>query len=95
MVNDFPRKDSALYGMVNKDKERRKKTLNNWKKINKIVVFLYEIGLLPLFGLGRFIVLLYTEGRYSGKPRVTPLEYRKREGIVILFSARGALSDWY
>jgi deazaflavin-dependent oxidoreductase (nitroreductase family) len=46
-------------------------------------------------GLGSFIALLYTEGRYSGKIRVTPLEYRKREGIVILFSARGARSDWY
>jgi deazaflavin-dependent oxidoreductase (nitroreductase family) len=95
MVNEFPRKDSALYGMITRDKERRKRTLNNWRKMNKVVVFLYEMGLFPLFGLGRFIALLYTEGRYSGKSRVTPLEYRKRDGMIILFSARGAQSDWF
>lgn len=58
-------------------------------------MFLYELGLLPLIGVGHYIVLFYTKGRRSGKTRVTPLEYRKRGDSVLLFSARGARSDWY
>jgi deazaflavin-dependent oxidoreductase (nitroreductase family) len=95
MNNEFPRKGSALYGMTRGDYESRKRTLNNWRRINKIVIMLYEAGLLPLLGVGRFILLIYTKGRRSGKNKVTPLEYRKRGGSVILFSARGARSDWY
>jgi deazaflavin-dependent oxidoreductase (nitroreductase family) len=95
MNTKFPRKGSALYGMITGNKEKTKRILNRWKKINKIVIFLYEIGFLPLFGIGGFILLLYTKGRRSGKKRVTPLEYRQREGSLILFSGRGHRSDWY
>jgi deazaflavin-dependent oxidoreductase (nitroreductase family) len=95
MSSEFPRKGSALYGMIKGEKESTKRTLDKWKKYNKIVVSLYEIGLLPLFGLGKIILLLYTKGRRSGKTRVTPLEYRKRDDSIILFSARGSRSDWY
>ena len=63
--------------------------------MNKVVVFLYELGLLPLLGIGHYILLLYTMGRKSGIPRVNPLEYRRREDTVLLFSARGKSSDWY
>ena len=90
---DFPRKGSALYDMLKGDKESKKKSLNNWKTMNKLVIFLYELGLLPIIGIGYYIVLLYTKGRRSGKTRITPLEYRKRGGSVLLFSARGTSAD--
>ena len=95
MDEEFPRKGSALYGMIKGDKETTRSSLRNWKKLNKAVVLLYEFGLLPLVGAGWFIVLLYTKGRRTGKTRVTPLEYRRRGGSVLLFSARGIRSDWY
>jgi deazaflavin-dependent oxidoreductase (nitroreductase family) len=95
MEKDFPRKSSALYGIIIGNDETTKRTLSKWKKYNKVFVVLYEIGLLPLLGVGWFILLLYTKGRRTGKTRVTPLEYRKREGSMILFSARGSRSDWY
>ncbi len=94
-MDEFPREGSALHNMLKGDRETKRKSLKNWKRINKIVVFLYELGLLPLIGVGYYIVLLYTKGRGSGKTWVTPLEYRKRGASVLLFSARGASSDWY
>jgi deazaflavin-dependent oxidoreductase (nitroreductase family) len=94
-MEEFPRKGSALHKMLRGDKETTKKSLHNWKKINKLVVFFYELGLLPLLGAGWYILLLYTKGRRTGKNRVTPLEYRRRGKSVFLFSARGKRSDWY
>ena len=94
-MDEFPREGSALHNMLKGDRETKRRSLKNWKQMNKIVVFLYELGLLPLIGGGYYIVLLYTKGRRTGKTRVTPLEYRKRDDSVLLFSARGASSDWY
>jgi deazaflavin-dependent oxidoreductase (nitroreductase family) len=94
-MEDFPRKGSAIYDMLKGDKETQRKTFNTWKRMNKVVIFLYELGLLPLIGVGYYIVLLYTKGRKSGKTRITPLEYRRREDAVLLFSSRGSASDWY
>ena len=94
-MEEFPRKGSALYDMLREDQETKRKSLNTWKRMNKVVIFLYELGLLPLLRIGHYILLLYTVGRKSGKPRVNPLEYRRRDDTVLLFSARGKSSDWY
>jgi deazaflavin-dependent oxidoreductase (nitroreductase family) len=94
-MEEFPRKGSALYDMLRGDAETRKRSLATWKRMNRAVVFLYELRLLPLIGIGRYILLLYTVGRKSGKARVNPLEYRRRDDTVLLFSARGKASDWY
>jgi len=94
-MEEFPRKGSALYDMLRGDQETKRKSLSTWKRMNKVVIFLYELGLLPLLGIGHYILLLYTVGRKSGKPRVNPLEYRRRDDTVLLFSARGKSSDWY
>jgi deazaflavin-dependent oxidoreductase (nitroreductase family) len=94
-MEEFPRKGSALYDMLRGDEETKKRSLATWKRMNRVVVFLYELGLLPLIGIGRYILLLYTVGRKSGKARVNPLEYRRRDDAVLLFSARGKASDWY
>jgi deazaflavin-dependent oxidoreductase (nitroreductase family) len=91
----FPRKGSALYNLQKADEIERKKTLKRWKKTNKYFVLpFYKIGLLPLFGFGKIFLILTTKGRKSGKMRKTPLEYRKKDGVVTIVSARGEKSDW-
>ncbi|MFC1936048.1 nitroreductase/quinone reductase family protein [Chloroflexota bacterium] len=55
--------------------------------------FLYKIGLGPIYG--RFVLLLTTIGRRSGKPRVTPLQYEEIDGDIYVASVRGQKADWY
>ena len=59
----------------------------------KTPVIFYRIGL-PLFG--DFILLLTTTGRKSGKPRYTPLEYRREPGTgdIIIMAGWGGNTDW-
>ena len=52
----------------------------------------YALGLGPV--LGRFVLLLTTTGRSSGKQRVTPLQYEEIDGRIYLGSAFGKQSDW-
>jgi len=54
---------------------------------------LYAVGLSGLYG--RFVLLLTTKGRKTGKARVTPLQYERVDGTFIVGSARGTDSDWY
>lgn len=54
--------------------------------------FAYAIGLGPI--VGKFVLLLTTIGRKSGKPRVTPLQYEEINGAYYLGSACGARADW-
>jgi len=65
------------------------------KKYNPIIAALYRIGLLPLFGAARSIMLLTTKGRKSGKSRQTPIGYFRIGGVLYLFSAWGKGSNWY
>ena len=90
----FPRKGSALYSLTKSSKEAQKKSIKKWKMMNKVVVVLYRLGILPFFAGGIFL-LLTTKGRKTGKLRTTPLEYRKRDGIIHVFSARGKKADWF
>ena len=53
----------------------------------------YSLGLGPLYG--RFVLLLTTQGRRSGKARVTPLQYERVDDALVVASARGTGSDWY
>lgn len=52
----------------------------------------YALGLGPV--LGKYILLLTTTGRSSGKKRVTPLQYEEIDGKIYLGSALGRKSDW-
>jgi deazaflavin-dependent oxidoreductase (nitroreductase family) len=65
------------------------------KKYNPVIVALYRIGLLPLFGAARTIMILTTQGRKSGKPRRSPVGYVRIGGVLHLFSAWGKSSNWY
>jgi len=63
-----------------------------WRLIHFGPRIAYALGLGPL--IGRFVLLLTTSGRKSGRPRVTPLVYEQRGGTIIVASARGHSADW-
>ncbi|MFX1446069.1 MAG: nitroreductase family deazaflavin-dependent oxidoreductase [Promethearchaeota archaeon] len=91
----LPREGSILYNLLKSDENTRKKTLKRFKKMNKYFTLpFYKIGLLPLLGFGRIFLILTTKGRITGKMRKRPLEYRKIDDIITIFSARGENSDW-
>ena len=52
----------------------------------------YAIGLGPL--VGRFVLLLTTVGRRSGRLRVTALVYVEGDHTILVASARGPSADW-
>ncbi|MGE5221849.1 MAG: nitroreductase family deazaflavin-dependent oxidoreductase [Omnitrophica WOR_2 bacterium] len=56
---------------------------------------MYRMGLLPLFGASRTVMLLTTRGRKSGKLRSTPIGYFRIGGVIHLFSAWGKSASWY
>ena len=63
-----------------------------WRLIHLGPRVAYAIGLGPL--VGRFVLLLTTVGRKSGRPRVTPLVYEQRDQTIFVASARGLSADW-
>jgi deazaflavin-dependent oxidoreductase (nitroreductase family) len=91
----LPRKGSILYNLLKSDEETRSKTLKRWRIMNKyFTIPFYKAGILPLLGFGKIFLILTTKGRKTGKMRKTPLEYRKIDDIITIFSARGENSDW-
>jgi deazaflavin-dependent oxidoreductase (nitroreductase family) len=75
---------------------------NGGNRVEKIPRFVWKLLKLPsriLYGLGlgrfqgRFVLLLTTTGRKSGKPRVTPLQYDQLDDDV--GAARGVNADWF
>lgn len=63
-----------------------------WRLIHLPPRIAYALGFGKL--IGRFVLLLTTTGRKSGKPRVTPLQYEEIDGAIYIGSARGLKSDW-
>ncbi|NVM17955.1 MAG: nitroreductase family deazaflavin-dependent oxidoreductase [Candidatus Lokiarchaeota archaeon] len=91
----LPRPGSPLYNLNHDDEEKKKKTLRKWRVLNKYLVLpLYRLRILPLFGFGRIFLILTTKGRITGKKRRTPLEYHRIDGIITVFSSRGEDSGW-
>ena len=64
-----------------------------FKWLFKVPILFYKVGL-PLFG--GFIILLTSTGRKSGKPRHTPLEFRREAGTGhrIIMAGWGGDTDW-
>ncbi|MHA2297652.1 MAG: nitroreductase/quinone reductase family protein [Candidatus Hodarchaeales archaeon] len=71
--DDFPRPGSYYYGF-NQNPDKALKKLRRFKYINKVVIPLYRIRLLPLLGMGRIMYVMTTKGRKTGKKRRTALE---------------------
>ena len=91
----LPRLGSSLYNLNHKDVMIKSKTLKKFKILNKYVVIpLYRLRILPLFGFGRIFLIITTKGRKSGKKRRTPLEYHRIDGVITVFSSRGEESGW-
>lgn len=63
-----------------------------WRLFNLGPRLAYAIGLGPI--VGRFVLLLTTRGRKSGRLRVTPLVYEQQGDTIIVASARGPSADW-
>jgi deazaflavin-dependent oxidoreductase (nitroreductase family) len=90
----FPIQGSNLYRILS-EPEFKQAFHAKLKKYNPIIVALYRIGLLPLFGAARSIMILTTKGRKSGKSRQNPVGYFRIGGVLHLFSAWGKRSNWY
>ena len=90
----YPVEGSNIYRILNDEAFRREFHIK-LKKSNPLIVVLYRIGLLPLFGASRSVMLLTTRGRKSGKLRSTPIGYFRIGGVVHLFSAWGSSTAWY
>ncbi|MHA1686899.1 MAG: nitroreductase family deazaflavin-dependent oxidoreductase [Candidatus Heimdallarchaeaceae archaeon] len=91
----YPRPGSAEYNFLMADKEARERSLKRWKAMNKyLVIPLYRIGILPLFGFSFIFLLLFTKGRKTGKRRITPLEYHRIDGVIHIFASRGERTHW-
>lgn len=92
----IPRPGSVEYKFLFGTDEEKQRTLKNWKRMNKLFTIpLYKIGLIPLIPLRKVFLLLYTKGRKTGKQRVTPLEYRRKDGIVHVVAGRGREAHWF
>jgi len=63
-----------------------------WRLIHFGPRIAYALGLGPL--IGKFVLLLTTYGRKSGRPRVTPLVFEQQGETILVASARGASADW-
>ena len=91
----LPRPGSSLYNLNHKDAMIKNKMLKKFKIYNKYIVLpLYRLKILPLLGFGRLFLILTTQGRKTGKKRRTPLEYRRIDGIITIFSSRGEAAGW-
>ena len=91
----LPRKGSIMYGIMN-NSTNSYKFANRYKIANKMVIVpLYRLDILPFLQIGRIILLLYTKGRKTGKTRIIPVEFRRYNEKILLFSARGKHGDWY
>jgi len=73
----------------------------DFQKVSKRVLRMLKLPpqLLYALGLGRWygrlVLLLTTQGRKSGLPRVTPLQYEVIDGLNYLGSSLGEKADWY
>ena len=70
----FPTQETNLYKILN-ESQHRQKFHAQLKRYNPLVVGLYRIGLMPLFGVSRSVMVLTTRGCKSGKIRSTPIGY--------------------
>ena len=68
--SDLPRPGSVMHNFHNQDEVFKKKVLKKWLKLNKyLMIPLYRVKLLPLFGIGKIFLLLKTKGWKTGKER--------------------------
>ena len=92
-VRAFPRPGTTLYQMIT-DPGYRQAFRARVRQGNRWVVPLYRLGILPLFGMSKQVMLLITKGRKSHKPRYTPIGYFQIDRTVSLLPGWGKKADW-
>jgi len=90
----FPREGTNLSRIL-VDPSFRQSFHSRLRQYNPLIVALYKIGLLPLVGISRSVMLLTTRGRKTGKLRSTPIGFFRIDGEIHLFSAWGRAAAWY
>jgi deazaflavin-dependent oxidoreductase (nitroreductase family) len=90
----FPLPETNLYKLIS-DPAFKKTFQARIKQGNRWVVFLYKLGVLPLLGLGKQIMLLTTKGRKSHAMRDTPIGYYRLGDSIYVFSGWGKEANWY
>ncbi len=92
MNEKFKLSDKSIVARHQKGDAKFRKITN---RLNRVFSFLYRINLLPIFGVGKSMILLKTIGRKTGKKRITPVLCRVfHTGELTLYSARGMKADW-
>ena len=66
---EFPRPGSMYHSMLFIEKSK-KRYLRSFKIFNFFMTPLYKLRVIPLFGIGRRLLILTTIGRNSGKKRI-------------------------
>jgi deazaflavin-dependent oxidoreductase (nitroreductase family) len=90
----FPLAGTNLYRLIS-DHGFKDQFHARLKRGNRFIAPLYKLGILPLFGLSKQIMLLTTRGRKSGAMRDTPIGYFWIDGTVHVFSAWARGANWY
>ncbi len=93
-IRKFPIEGTNLHKILY-DPQHRQAFHAQLKRYNPLMASLYKIGLLPLLGMSRNVMLLTTRGWKSGKLRSTPIGYFRIGGVIHLFSAWGKRTAWY
>jgi deazaflavin-dependent oxidoreductase (nitroreductase family) len=90
----FPRPGTTYHDMIC-DPKSKKRFRGLFRFFNMLIAPLYRLGLLPLLGVGKLILLLTTRGRKSGRLRYTPIGYFRYGGAVHFVSGWGTGTDRY
>ena len=90
----FPARDTMLFELIN-NPEFKKNFHDRLRVGNRFMAFFYKIRLLPLFGMGKQVMLLTTKGRSSQKWRDFPIGYYLIDGTVHVISGWGKSANWY
>jgi deazaflavin-dependent oxidoreductase (nitroreductase family) len=90
----FPVSGTPLANVIG-DPAHRESFHRKLQSMNKYVVVLYRMGVLPLLGAGKTTMLLTTRGRKSGQLRRFPVGYFRIAGQIHLLSGWGGDANWY
>ncbi len=90
----LPKPDTYFYRLMHYRGKELPRSYKWLRRLNKIVVPLYRLRILPFFGIGWIILMITTIGRRTGKTRRNPLEFHKINGVIHIAAARGEKTDW-
>lgn len=90
----IPKPGSWMYNMCVSPKAS-KRYRRMFRIMNKVVIPLYRMRVLALFGFGFRLLLMTTTGRKTGKRRRTPVEYFKVEKIIHVVAGYGQKAYWF